>query len=143
MVALDVQREPDRRRQRGLETPCLRRTQPLDRQPEIAPEGGEAIERLGLVAVARDDHRPHRAVARILERGAEVRVARGARQPEFQQRTFAELGLGDRRQHARGDVPGAGLAGVDHDDARTALRSTPRAGESDRATADDGDVEAL
>ena len=42
-----------------------------------------------------------------------------------------------------GDVPRAGLAGVDHDDARAALFRAPRAGEPDRATADDGDVEAL
>ena len=68
---------------------------------------------------------PDRAVARVVELGAEVRVAARALQPELQQRALAELGLGDRREHARGDVPGAGLAGVDA--RRRARRAAPPA----------------
>ena len=143
VVAVDAQREPDRRRQRGLDLARLRRAQALDRQPELGAEGGEPVQRLGLVAVAGDDQRARRAIARLLELVAERRVAARALQAQLQQRPLAELGLGDRGEHARGDVPRAGLAGVDHDHPRAALRSAPRAGEPDRATTDDGDVEAL
>ena len=143
VVGLDVEREPDRRRQRRLQPARLRRAQPLDGQPEPAAELGEAVERLGLVAVARDDQRADRPVARVLELGAEVLVAARALQPELEQRALAELGLGGRREHARGDLPRGGLAGLEHDDARAALPRAPRASETDRATADDGDVEAL
>ena len=50
-----------------------------------------------------------------------------ARSAEAEQRVLAELRLGHRRQHAGGDVPGAGLAGVEHGDAQAALRRAPRA----------------
>ncbi len=144
VVGLDVQREPDRRRERGLELARLRRPQPLDRQPEAAAELGQAIQRLGLVAVAGDDERADGAVARVLELVAEGLVALRALQAELQQVALAELRLGDRREHPRGDVPRAGLAGVDHDHrAGAALLGAPRAGEADRTAADDGDVEAL
>ncbi len=43
--------------------------------PRSAPELGQAIERLGLVAVAGDDHRAHRAVARVLQLADEGLVA--------------------------------------------------------------------
>ena len=65
---------------------------------------------------------------------------RGAAQPELEQRALAELRLGDGREHAGGDVPGAGLAGVDHHGAQAAPGGAPRAREADRPAADDGDV---
>ncbi len=86
---------------------------------------------------------PDRAVARVLELGAEGREAAGALHAQLEQRALAELGLGDRRQHPGRDVPRAGLAGVDHDDPGAPLLRAPRTGEADRATTDDGDVEAL
>ena len=67
VVGVDLQRQADRRRERGLEPARLRRAQPLDRQAEAAAELGEAIERLGLVAVAGDDQRADRAVAGVVE----------------------------------------------------------------------------
>ena len=143
MVGRDVEREPHRRRERGLEPARLRGAQPLHRQPEPRAERGEAIERFGLVAIARHHQRADRAVARIVERGAEGRVAREALAPELQQFALAELGLGDRRQHAGGDVPRAGRPRIQHHDARAGLASGQRTGEPDRATTDDGDVEAL
>ena len=56
---------------------------------------------------------------------------------------LAELGLGDGGEHARGDVPRAGLARVEHE-RRAAPRWAARHahGEADRPAADDGDVEA-
>ena len=79
--------------------------QPLDRQPEPAAELGQAIERLGLVAVAGDDERAHRGSPAPRARRRR-RVAPRALQPELQQRLLAELGLRHGREHARGDVPG-------------------------------------
>jgi anti-sigma factor ChrR (cupin superfamily) len=45
VIGLDLQREPDRRRQRRLQPARLRRPQPLDRQPEPAPELGQPVQR--------------------------------------------------------------------------------------------------
>ena len=106
---------------RRLEATRLGGAEPLDRQAELAPERRQAVERLGLVAVARDDHRAGRAVAGVVELGAEVRVAARALHAQREQLALAELGLGHRREHPRGDVPRAGLAGVDDD------RLAPRA----------------
>ena len=147
VVAGDVEREPDRRRQRGLGAARLASgSSRSTSSPSSRAEGEQAVERLGLVAVARDDAAcrscgsPGRPDARQL--GAERREAARGAQPELEQRALAELGLGDRREHAGGDVPGAGLAGVEHDGAQPALRGAPRAGEADRPAADDGDVVA-
>jgi hypothetical protein len=60
-----------------------------------------------------------------------------------QEIVLAELGLGGRREHARGDLPRGGLSGLEHDDARAALLGAPGAGQPDRAATHDGDVEAL
>ena len=112
-------------------------------RPEPAAELGQAVERLGLVAVPRDDERAHAPVARLLQRIAERLVAACALQPELQQLALAEVGLGHRREHARGDVPRARLARVDHDHARATFLGLPRARQPDRPATDDGDVEAL
>ena len=143
VVGLDLQREPDGRRERGLQLAGLRRAQPLDGQAEPAAELGEAVERLGLVAVARDDERADGAVAGIVQLLAERRVAPRALQPEFEQRALAERRFGDRAEHPRGNVPRAGLAGVQDDHPRAALLGAERAGKADRTAADHGDVEAL
>ena len=74
---------------------------------------------------------------------AERLVAARALQPELQLRVLAEVHLGDRREHPRGDVPRARLARVDHDHARATFLGLPRARQPDRPATDDGDVEAL
>ena len=56
------------------------------------------------------------------------------------QRGVAEVGLGDRREHAGGDLPRAGLAGVEDERAQAALSRAPRAGEADRPAARYGEV---
>ena len=112
-VAGDVEREPDGRGERGLGAARLARAQPLDREAEPLAER---------VAGARAP-RPRRGrgrrracrcgaaeVARRLELGAERRASRRRAQAEVEQRLLAELGLGDRREHARGVAPGAVLA---------------------------------
>ena len=43
------------------------------------------------------------------------------------------LGLADRREHARGHLPRAGIAGVDDDRAQPALGGAPGARQADRA----------
>ena len=84
-VAGDVEREPDRRRQRALAAARLARAQALAAEAERPAEGVQAVERLGVVAVARDDHRPGRAQldAEVVAEGG---VAVGALQAEAQQR---------------------------------------------------------
>ena len=141
VVAGDVEREPHRRRERGLGAARLARPQPGDLQAERLAEGDQALERLGLVGVARHDERARAAEAGVaVELAAEGLEHRGAAQPELQQRALAELGLGDRREHPRGDVPRAGLARVEHDDRQPAPCRAPSAREADRPAADDGDV---
>ena len=73
----------------------------------------------------------------------ERRIALRRLQPELQQLPLAEVGLGDRGEHARGDVPRAGLARVEHERLRAVAGRAPRASEADRAAADDRDVVAL
>ena len=89
VVAGDVEREADGRRQRGLDTARLARAQALDLEAELAPEGERALERLGLVAVARDqqacrsgggrDPRPRPRRARRRTRRTRARRADRAR----------------------------------------------------------------
>ena len=57
VVAGHVEREPHGRRERRLGAARLARPQPLDLEAELAPEGERALERLGLVAVARHQQR--------------------------------------------------------------------------------------
>ena len=145
MVAGDVEREPRGRRERRLGAPRGGGQQPLHVQPEPAPEGEQPVELLGLVAVAGDDERaaapqPGVLAGRLGQLGAERGEAGGGAQIQVEQRVLAEVGLGDRGEHPRGDGPGARRAGVEHQHAQAALRGAPRAREPDRPAADDGDV---
>jgi hypothetical protein len=145
VVARHVEREPHGRRERRLGAPRGRRQQPLDTEPEPPAERQQPVELLGLVAVAGDDDRARLAQPRIAagrrgELGAERGECGGGAEAQVEQRVLAELRFGDRRQHPGGDMPGAGLAGVEHAHAQAALGGTPRAREPDRPAADDRDV---
>ena len=65
VVAGDSQRKRLRRGERGLEPASSARQQPLDVEPELVAQRQLALERLGLVAVARDDERAAAAQAGI------------------------------------------------------------------------------
>ena len=145
VVAGHVEREAHGGRERGLGAARLARPQPLDLEAELAPVREQVLERLGLVAVAGDDQRagplqardprPRRRRAR-----RRTRERTRAAQAELGQRRVARRGLGDRREHARGDLPRAGVAGVEHDGAQAATGRAPRARQPDRTAACDGDV---
>ena len=105
-------------------------------RPSAAAERGEAVERLGLVAVARDDERADRAVAGVAPSSrAERRVAA---------RALAARARAARARRTRPRRPAracpaatcqrAGLARVDHDRRarRAAARATRRRGRSRR-----------
>ena len=141
-VAGDVEREPDRRRERGLGAAGLAGAQPLDREAELPPVLEQLLELLGLVAVAGDDERAVE-VELDAELGAEVREAVERAEAEVEQLALAELQLGDGREHAGGVAPRAVLAGVEHERAQAALGRAPRHGEADDAPADDGYVVLL
>ena len=148
VVAGDVEREPHRRRERRLGAARLARAQPRHVEAERLAHRDQPVERLRLVGVARDDQRAVAAQARVMpgglgQLGAEALVRAGAAQPELEQLALAELRLGDGREHARGDVPRAGLAGVEHERAQPARGGAPGAGEADRPAADDEDVWVL
>ncbi len=145
VVAGDVERQAHRRRERRLRAARGGREQPLDLEPEPLPEREQPVERLRLVAIARDDERARPAQAGIAARslgqlGAELRESRGRAQAEPEQRVLAELCLRHRREHAGRDMPGARLAGVEHAHAQPALGGAPCAREADRPAADYGDV---
>ena len=148
VVAGDVEREPDRRRQRGLEPARLRSAaaaRPAGRARAGTRAGGRAPRprrgRARRPACRRRSPGRARASASSAQNASKRRALA---QAQLEQRALAELRLGDRREHARGDVPGAGLAGVDaRRSARRAARARHAHGEADRAAADDGDVEAL
>ena len=141
MVAGHVEREPHRRRQRRLGAARLARPQALDLEPQLAPEGELALQRLGLVAIARHEQRAARAKADVLAQlVAEVTEAACGAQPELDRRGVADLRLGDRCEHPGGDLPGARVAGVEHDRAQTATGRAPGAGEADRPAARYGEV---
>jgi hypothetical protein len=90
-VAGDVEREPDRRGERGLGAAGLAGAQPLDREAELAPVLEQLLELLGLVAVAGDDERAVEVeldaelgaeAGKPVERAeAEARAARARRTP--------------------------------------------------------------
>ena len=130
VVARDVEREPHGRRERGLGAAGLARAQALDGQAERLAEGDQALQRLGLVGVARDHERAAAAQGRVdpgaRQLGAERLEPPRAAQAELEQRALAELRLGDGREHAGGDVPGAGLAVVEHDRGQAAARRRAR-----------------
>jgi hypothetical protein len=144
VVARDVEGETDRRGERGLDATGAARQQALDVEAELAPEGEQAVERLGLVAIAGDDERARRPVARVDaalgQLGAEAGEGARRAKAELEQRRVAEVGLGRGREHAGGDLPRAGLAGVEHDRTQAALGGAPRAGEADRPAARYGEV---
>ena len=109
VVARDVEREPDRGRERRLQPPRLGRAQSLDGQPEAAAELRQAVERLGLVAVARDDERADRAVARVAR--ARRRSPRtGARSPGRARSSARSPNSASEtgREHPRGDCHAPG-----------------------------------
>src|SRR5436305_13105059 len=58
VVVGNLEREPDRGRERRLPPPGLAGAQPVDLEPKALPELQLALERLGLVGVARDEQRP-------------------------------------------------------------------------------------
>ena len=148
VVGRDLERQPDGRRERRLGAAGLRRAQALDLEPELAAEGEQPVELGGVVRVARDDERagaPQARVptGRVAELGAEGLEALGAAQPELEQRSLAEVRLGDRREHPGGDAPRRPrllAGGVEHGDAQAALGGAPRGREADGAAADDDDV---
>jgi hypothetical protein len=147
VIARDVERQAHGRRQRGLQAPRGAGQQALHVEAELEAQRELAVERLGLVAVARDDERPAAAQAgvgagRLLELGGEGRPVARAAQSQPEQRELARVGLGDRGQHAGGDArrAGAQLAALEHADAQAASRRAPGDGEADDAPADDGDV---
>ncbi len=150
MIAADVEREPQARRKRRLAAARLARQQPLDRQPERLALGALALERLRLVAVARDEQRAALAVAGVAagclrelrdERG--VAGERGA--AEREQPALADTRLADRGEHPGGHVRRAAREPValQHDRAQAALPRAPRHREAGDAAAHDGDVEAI
>ena len=150
VVAGDVERQPQRRRERRLAATRLAREQPLDRQSERLALGSRALQRLGLVAIARDEQRAARAVAgialgrlgQLLDEGV-VAVERGA--AEREQPALADARLADRREHAGGDARGPAREHValQHDRPQAALLRAPRDGEAGDSAAHDGDVEAI
>ena len=141
VVAGDVQREPDGRRERRLGAPRGARQQARDIEAQALAEGEQPVELLRLVAVARHDERARLPVARVLagalgQLRAEGGEAGGGAGGQAEQRVLAELGLRGRREHAGGDVPGAGRAVVEQGDGGAALSGAPGRGEADRPTAD-------
>ena len=147
MVARNDQRQPDRRRERGLDPARGARHESLHSEVKLATQVELALERLGLVAVACDDKRPALPQPRIdARRLCELRGERrpriGAAQPELEQRELAGVGLGDRREHPRRDVRRAApeLAALDDAYGVPALRCAPCDSEPDDPPADDDDV---
>ena len=147
-VAGHVEREPDGRGERGLRAARLARAQALDLEAERAAVLEQALELLGLVAVARDDER-----ARAAQPGSRPEAASSsaqkagkplaARSPSASSASSPNSRLGDRREHAGGVAPGAVLARVEHERAQAALGGAPGDGQADDAAADDGDVVVL
>src|SRR6185295_5198208 len=150
VVVRHVEREADRRREGGLDPAGLGRAQPLGPQAEERAQRELAVERLRLVAVARDEQRPPGPVVDVdAARLAQLLGERGPRpralEAEAQERLLAGVRLADRREHPGGDVRRAvaELAAVEHADAQAARRRAPRGGEADQANADDGYAERL
>ena len=116
--------------------------QALDAQPEA--RGGTASSRSSSSASSRSRATtsvPRRAVGRVARRDASASSAqkaakpgRGAQARARAARSSPNSRLGHRREHAGGDVPGAGLAGVEHGhaQARAARRATRSRGRSAR-----------
>ena len=148
VVVGDVEREADGRREGRLQAAGARREEALGAQAEPLAQRELARERLGLVAVARDEQRALRAVAHVEPAHLpqllrEARPAACALEAEAQERLLAGVGLADRREHAGRDVRGAAaeLAAVEHADAQPARTRAPGRRQPDEAAADDRYVE--
>ena len=146
VVARDVEREPDGRRERRLGAPRGRRQEPLDVEPDRAagtraggrappPRRGRARRR-----ACRSARSPGSAPDASASSAQNAGNTAAARRLSSSSASSPKLRLGHRREHAGGDVPGARLAGVEHADAQAALGGAPRARQPDRPAADDGDV---
>ena len=147
VVVRQVKREPDRRRKRRLERASPRRRHAVDSQPHPLAQLELALERLGLVAVPRDQERPARPVADVdagdvAELLGEARPPPRALHAEHEQVALAGIRLGGRCEHPRRDAPGAvgELAAVEHTRREVASSSPPRHREPDDPAADDGYV---
>jgi hypothetical protein len=150
VVVGQVQGAAHGRRQRGFEPARRAGQQRLHVQPEALAQIALALQRLGLVAVAREHERAGRSVADIhVTRRGELLGERGpaarAAQAELEQRPLAGIGLRHRREHARSHArgPGAELAALEQQHRQPALARAPRDGEADDAATDDRYVVAV
>ena len=149
VVVGQVQRAAHGGRERRLQAARRAGQQRLDLQPEALAQVALALERLGLVAVAREHQRAARAIADVHaadlgQLRGEGRPARALCRPSSSSGTLAGVGLGHRREHARGHArrPGAELAALEQEDRQPAGTGAPGHGEADDAAADDGYVVA-
>ena len=117
--------------------------QPRDLQIQALSDVMLALKGLGLVPVARDHQRPASEIAGIEpcplpQLGDELRVVACAVDSEPQQWLLLGVGLGDGREHSRGDVGGSapGAASLQHHHARASFSEPPRGRESDHAAPD-------
>ena len=144
-----AERRPQAWSQRRLELTRGGRHEPLHLQPESLTQRQLALHVLGLVAVAGDNQRSALAVADI--HAADVRELGGKGGPEtrafqaqHQQVALAGIGLGDRGEHARGDVGRRGdrreFAALAEHHVETAGARPPGDRQPDDASADDYDV---
>ena len=151
VIARDVEREADVGASAGSRRRAALGSRRSHVEAELRAQRELALERLGLVAVARDDERAAAAQARIgagglLELGGEAPASRArcagpsassASSPASASVTGASIPA------ATCEAPRAELAALEHADAQPALRRAPGDGEPDHAPADDGDVEVV
>ena len=122
------------------------REQPLDVQADAPAVGEQAVELLGLVAVARHDERAGRAQARVAPGGVgELRAeGREAARPRAGSARAARSSpncasaTGASMPAATCHAPGSPASSTQT--SQPAPRGVPRAREADRTAADDGDV---
>ena len=145
MIVGHVQRQAHGGCQGRLEPPRRGRQQPLGAQAAVVAKGQLAVERLGLVTVARHQKRaalqPPAAVQALGPGGP----ARGGGEIEGEQVALPERRLGHGRQHARGDPGGrtARPAAVEHERAQVAPARAAGDGESGDAGPDDDEIRRL
>ena len=149
MVVRHFHRHAHGRRERRLALARLRRAQPQRAQPERLAKGELALELAGLVRIARDHHRarapePQCQAREVLQLVGEARPElRGAqRQAERPGAGVAELHLGDRGEHARGDGRRAvaDAVALEQQHREPTLTSAPGHRESDDAAAEHRNV---
>jgi hypothetical protein len=143
-----VNRRGHTRRKPWLQAPRIASAQPLRLEGEVAHELESVAKLGGLVAIERDMHRAEieesdLTPGRIGELGCECRPLPVGAQRELEQLLLAPGRLADRREHAGGDSRGARprLAPIEDAHRQPALGRAPRAGQADRARADDERVE--